>query len=155
MGVGVLVKTRQLGPPLISDSVDQWWGSRVCIPKSCAKVHNCNPSYVGGLGRRSTVQGWRWQKAWETLSGKITKAKRAGGMFRVVKCLPSSMRLWVKTSEKEFAFLSWSQVTKVLLVQRAHFGHHCLWAWFPLPSLLFKAAPYPYLLCPFSPRTPC
>jgi hypothetical protein len=34
----------------------------------------CNPSYMGGIGRRTTTQGWPQAKT-KTLSKIITKAK--------------------------------------------------------------------------------
>jgi hypothetical protein len=46
----------------------------------------CNPSYRGGIGRRTVVQGWPRKKVWEPI-WKITKAKRAEGMVQVIEHL--------------------------------------------------------------------
>jgi hypothetical protein len=42
----------------------------------------CHPIYVGGINRTMVVQG--------NPTGKITKAKKAGSVARVVECLPST-----------------------------------------------------------------
>jgi hypothetical protein len=54
-------------------------------------VHTCNPSYSGDRDRRIRVQGWLRQKH-KTLFEKQAKAKRDGGVFQVVKCLPNKWK---------------------------------------------------------------
>jgi hypothetical protein len=53
-------------------------------------VHTCNPSYLGGRDRRIVVQGQTRQKLVRPLLSDKLKAKRAGTMAVVVKCLPSN-----------------------------------------------------------------
>jgi hypothetical protein len=48
-------------------------------------------SYAGGIGRRIVVSGCSRQKH-QTLSEKITKAKRDGGMTQVIEHLPSTCK---------------------------------------------------------------
>jgi hypothetical protein len=54
-------------------------------------AHVYSPSYSGGVGRRTIVQGWSRQKH-ETLPEKQTKAKRGGGVAQVAVHLPSKCR---------------------------------------------------------------
>jgi hypothetical protein len=60
-------------------------------------VHNWNPSYVGGIGKRTVVQGWPQTKTQNPIQ-KITKAKRTGSMAQVVECLPTKLRALSSTS---------------------------------------------------------
>jgi hypothetical protein len=46
----------------------------------------CDPSYVGGIGRRILSEASPEQKH-ETLSGEITKAKKGWSVAQVVECL--------------------------------------------------------------------
>jgi hypothetical protein len=48
-------------------------------------AHTCNHSYVGGIGKRSSVQGQSRQRHKTII--KIAKTKRAGGMVQVVESL--------------------------------------------------------------------
>jgi hypothetical protein len=47
--------------------------------------------FMGGRGRRITVQGWSWAKVRPDLK-KQTKARKIGHMAQVVECLPSKLK---------------------------------------------------------------
>jgi hypothetical protein len=48
-------------------------------------LHSYTPSYSGGRGRRITARGWPVQEH-ETLSEKLTQAKRSGGVTQAIEC---------------------------------------------------------------------
>jgi hypothetical protein len=53
-------------------------------------VHVCNPSYTGDTSRRIAVGGQPPGK--NTRLNLKNKRKRAGGMVKVVRCLPSKCK---------------------------------------------------------------
>jgi hypothetical protein len=55
-----------------------------------AVVYACNPSYLGGRGRRIMFQGQSGQKR-GILSEKQTENKSSGGMAQMVECLSSRL----------------------------------------------------------------
>lgn len=63
------------------------------INESGAVVHACDPSHVGGRGRR--IQGQPWKKEWETLTENISKIKGLG-RAQMVDHLPT--KHWVLSS---------------------------------------------------------
>jgi hypothetical protein len=96
------------------------------VPISKSKrgvMHTCNPSDMGGRGRRIMVLGWPWAKMQDPI-WEITKAKRAVTVAQVVKRLPSKCEPWIQTpvlSKWGGRPATWVTVTSL------PWSHACMW----------------------------
>jgi hypothetical protein len=66
-------------------------------------VHVCNPSYLGGRGKRISVRGRQPGQKHKMLSGKQTKSKKDWGMAQVVESLLNKQKALslIPTTEKK------------------------------------------------------
>jgi hypothetical protein len=80
-----LLRRRRLGESWTEVSPKSWqdpiWTNKIGMV-----VHAWNPSYIGGLSRRTVVWG---QLRTKKLIWKVTKAKNVGGVTQVAECLTS------------------------------------------------------------------
>jgi hypothetical protein len=63
-------------------------------------VHTYTLSYTGGISKKIAIQLGAG-KIRKTLSKKITKRSRVGGMAQVLKCLPSKHEAWSSNQKQQ------------------------------------------------------